>query len=83
MSVHFLQSGIRVRISGEGQKMPRLHGDFVYNSSRFMLSLHGLPHQLFMVVCVCAMCGGHCSSRRVAVHATGAERHSYAKYSTW
>lgn len=62
--------------------MPGFHRDPVHYSSHFVLSLHGLPHQLPVVVCVCRMCGGHRSSRRVAVYATGVERHSYAKHST-
>lgn len=63
--------------------MPRFHRDPVHYSSHSMLYLHGLPHQLLMVVCVCPMCGGHRSSRRVAVYATGVKRHSHAKHSTW
>lgn len=62
--------------------MPGFHRDAVHYSSSLVLSLHGLPHRLLVVVCVCRVCSGHRSAWRVAVYATGVERYSYAKHST-
>jgi hypothetical protein len=78
-----VQCGIRVCIGRESQEVLGFHRDAVHYSSHPMLSLQRLPDQLSMVVCVRPLCGGHRPSGRVAVHATGVERHSYEEYSTW
>lgn len=73
---------MHVYIGREGQEVSRFHRDSVHYSSHFVRSLPRLSDQLFMVVCVHLVRGDNCSLWRVVVHATGIERHSYAKYSS-
>lgn len=70
VDLFLLQSGIRVYIGRASQEVLGFHRDAVHYSSHFMLPLRRLPDQLSVVVCVRPVCGGHCSSWGVAVHAT-------------